>query len=81
VPFPNESSCRIKEPGNFQKGSFRRISQKSGGKVFYIIIGRLKGKTTTTAQAYRYPIKGWTIAQARSHCSEHDGRFEAAGGD
>ena len=46
-----------------------------------IIMGRLKGKTTMTEQAYRYPKTSWSASQARSHCSEHGGRFEAAGGD
>jgi len=78
VPYPNESSCRLKSPDSFQKGSFRRISQKAEGKIFHIIIGRLKGQKTTTAQAFRYPTKEWTIAQARKHCREHDGRFEPA---
>ena len=73
-PFPNEHACRVRTPGDFQPKSFRRIVQ---GKLS-IIIGRLKGKTTTTAQAYRYPTKSWTAARARAHCKKAGGSFEAA---
>ena len=80
-PFPNEHACRLKGPGGFQKGRFRRVSRRSAGKIYHIIMGRLKGQTTMTEQAYRYPKTSWSASQARSHCSEHDGRFEAASGD
>ena len=74
MPFPNEHSCRIREPSQFQKESFRRMTQKK----LDIIIGRLKGKTSTTTQAFRYPIDRWTVTEARMHCKENEGRFEAA---
>lgn len=79
MPFANEHACRIRRPGDFQANSFRRISQKSDGKRLDIIIGRLKGKTTTTTQAFRYPKDDWSASAARSHCTEHDGiLFEPA---
>ena len=78
MPFPNEHSCRLKPPGNFQPGSFRRSSRRSGGKRYDVIMGRLKGKPTMTEQTYRYPKSGWTAAEARRHCADHDGSFEAA---
>lgn len=31
-------------------------------------------------QAYRYPKSSWPAAQARAHCSRHNGSFEAATG-
>lgn len=74
MPLPNEHACRIRSPGEFQKDSFRRIKQ---GRLS-IIIGRLKGKTTTTTQSYRYPKSSWTPDAARKHCFDHDGKFEAA---
>lgn len=76
-PYPNEHSCRIEDPEKFQPNSFRRITQ---GKL-EIIIGRLKGKTTTTTQAFRYPKSKWTAAAARTHCEKQGGRFEAASSD
>jgi len=79
MPYPNEHSCRIKSPGLFQEGGFRRMSKKSDGKVFTLIIGKLKGQTTTTTQALRYPKKSWTKEQARKHCKDHGGiKFETA---
>jgi len=80
-PFPQEHSCRLLPPGNFQKGRFRRMQRKSGGKIYSIIIGRLKGQTNMTEQAYRYDRKSWSAAKARKHCSDHEGRFEAAEGE
>jgi regulator of replication initiation timing len=41
-------------------------------------MGRLNGKSAMTEQAYRYPKDAWSASEARSHCSEHGGRFEAA---
>ena len=78
-PFPNEHACRIRQPGEFQKDSFRRITRKADGKDLDIIIGRLKGKTTTTTQAFRYPKDQWTESQARKHCTDNKGiLFEPA---
>lgn len=81
APYPNEHACRVREPGEFQKGSFRRISRKADGKTLDIIIGKLKGKTTTTTQAFRYPKDEWTSDAARKHCKDHSGKtFEPAKG-
>ena len=74
MPYPNEHACRIVSPGAFQKGSFRRIKQ---GRLS-IIIGRLKGKTTTTTQAFRYPTDSYSAEAARAHCKKQGGSFEAA---
>lgn len=73
MPLPNEYSCRIRDPSTMQKGSFRRIKE---GRLS-IIIGKLKGKTTTTTQAYRYPKKLWSKEEARNHCKKHKGSFTA----
>ena len=74
MPYSGEHSCRLKSPSSFQEDSFRRISE---GKLD-IIIGKLKGESNTTAQAYRYPKSKWSESEARSHCQEHDGSFEPA---
>jgi len=85
MPYPNFHSCRIKSPGLFQDGSIKtkEVGTKEGkgprdGKKLSIIIGRLKGKTTTTTQAFHYPKDTWTELQARTHCKENKGTFEAA---
>jgi len=46
--------------------------------ILSIIIGRLKGESKTTTQAYRYPTADWTEDAARKHCQDNDGRFEPA---
>lgn len=74
MPYPGEHSCRISEPSRFQPKSFRRIVQ---GKLA-IIIGKLTGESTTTTQAFRYPIDDWSEADARAHCKDQKGRFESA---
>jgi len=77
MPYPNEHACRLKDPGGFQKGSFRRIKRGNLG----IIIARPKGTTKTTAQAYRYPTANYTAAQAKAHCKKAGGSFAAATGE
>ncbi|MFH1556817.1 MAG: hypothetical protein ABII76_18500 [Pseudomonadota bacterium] len=85
-PYPNEHACRIRQPGEFQPDSFRRIKrgQHTGqgprdGKQVSIIMGKLKGETAMTTQAYRFSTDTWTEAQAREFCKEEDGTFEASG--
>jgi hypothetical protein len=34
-----------------------------------------------TEQAYRYPKDEWSADEARAHCKEHEGSFEAAKGE
>jgi len=77
--------CRVRPSNDFQEGSFRVITSgdKPGagprdGKQLKIRIGRPKGQDTTTAEAYLYPTGTWTEAQAREHCGEQKGSFEAA---
>lgn len=77
-PYPNEHACRLRSPDDFQDGSFRRTERKHDGKTYYVIMGRLEGESTMTEQAYRYPKDGWEVGEARSHCKDHDGSFEAA---
>ena len=74
MPYPNEHSCRLREPGEFEPKSFRRMAS---GKVS-LIIGKLKGESKTTAQAIRYPKSGWTASEAAADCRKKGGKFEAA---
>ena len=80
MPFPNEHSCRLKPPSDFQDGSFRRTSRKSGEKPYSVIMGKLKDEDAMTEQAYRYPKDAWEADEAKAHCKEHEGAmFEPAG--
>ncbi len=75
MPYPNEHSCRLAEPGEFQPNSFRRINH---GDKIEIIIGKMRGKSTTTTQALRYPVDKWTPEDAQADCEKRGGKFEAA---
>ena len=68
-PYPNEHSCRVKEPSLFDPKSFRRKNIADG---IDIILGKLKGKTTMTTQAYRFKKDKFTIAQAKKWLKDHD---------
>jgi len=76
-PEPEETEntirIRVKDPGGFQEGSFRTITIDKGRGI-QAVIGRLKGETTTTVQAYLFnKEKGnWTIAKAQAWVKEHE---------
>jgi len=78
VPYPSEHAARIINPGEFQTDSFRRKSISAG---IDIIIGKLKGKTNTTTQAYRFKKSQFTADQAKAWLKKHKIKytsFEAA---
>ena len=77
-PFPNEHSCRLQEPSKFDR--MRRGKRKHGGKEYSIIFGHVKGGDSWEEQAYRYAKDTWAADEARTHCKDHDGSFEAASG-
>lgn len=62
MPYLNEHAARIINMNEFEQNSFRRKNIASG---IDIIIGKLKGKTTTTTQAYRFDAKKFTADQAK----------------
>ena len=77
-PFPNEHACRLRNPDDFEEGSFRRTTRESDGKKYSVIMGKLEGEDTLTEQAYRYDKEVWDADDAKTHCKDHDGTFEAA---
>lgn len=83
MPFPNEHACRLREPGEFQDDSFRRITREtSEGKSFDVIRADRQDTGETQDQSHRYPTSRWSEDEARQHCQEHDGiKFEPASGD
>ena len=79
MPYANEHACRLRKPGEFQKGTFVRSSREHEGKEYDVIQGRLKGEDTLTDQAFRYPKDTWDVDEARDHCTDHEGiLFEPA---
>ena len=68
----NEVRYRVREPGQFQEDSFRRITLKKDKPRVFAVIGRLKGEATTTTQALRFPKDDdWTIPKARTWIKAH----------
>ena len=76
MPYPNFHSCRVKDPGLFESGSFRTLHTKTKGLT--LISAKLKSSGKSEVQAYRYDKKIWNRGRAASHCSSHSGSFEAA---
>lgn len=72
MPLRTEYSCRLREPEEFQKKSFRRIAS---GDVD-LIIARPHGMTKTRAQAIRYPRELWDEKDAKRSCKKRQGKFE-----
>ncbi len=68
MPFPNQHAARVKAPTLFKQGSFRTKEITPG---INIIMGRLKGETTMTTQAYRFEKSKFTVAQAKAWLKEH----------
>ncbi len=68
----NEIRHRIREPGEFEPNSFRRVTLQAARPQVFAIIGKLKGETKTTVQALRFPKdQGWTVAKAKEWVKEH----------
>lgn len=68
----NEIRFRVKEPGKFKEGSFRRITIKKDKPKIFGIIGKLKGETSTTLQSLRFPKDdGWTKDKAKKWISDN----------
>jgi HK97 family phage prohead protease len=68
----NEIRHRLRDPGDFQEGSFRRITLQRDKPRVFGVIGKLKGETTTTLQALRFPKDdGWTMATAKKWLADH----------
>jgi HK97 family phage prohead protease len=77
--YPNEHAARVKNPDLFESDSFRR--KEIGNRGVIAIIGKLKGETTTTIQAYRFPKDKFTAEQAQKWLDDNDVKpieFEAA---
>jgi len=75
-PFPNEHSCVLTDAGKYDK--FRRGTRDHEGKKYAVLYGHVKGGETWEDHSFRYDKETWTSAEAKAHCAEHKGTFEAA---
>lgn len=78
MPLSNFHSCSVRDSGLVDPESIRTVDSDIGGKPVKIVIGRLKGQTTTVALSFRYPTSSWSADDAAGHCGDSGGRFEAA---
>ena len=77
-PYPNEHAARVRDPGDFQANSFKSVAlpKSKGGKGgVRMVIGRLKGQTTTTAQTYRFPADLYTAAEAKAWLKDNEVKY------
>jgi len=78
MPYPNEHSARLKDPGQFE--SFARENNKGGNGVDFIY-GIKEGKSEI--QAIRFDKKKFTVQEAKKWLKDHDQNyidFEPASG-
>jgi len=91
MPYANEHSARLRDPGDFDADSFRRTNggtiygSKKVPETIAIIWGKLKGKAApddpVLPQALRFPTKNWTVAEAKKWLKDNEIKyisFEAA---
>jgi len=67
----NTIRIRVRDPDDFQEGSFRTIRIGSEDEGIQATIGRLKGETSTTVQSYIFDKDKWTVARAQAWVDEH----------
>jgi cation transport regulator ChaB/uncharacterized Zn finger protein (UPF0148 family) len=74
APDITETYIRLRQkgPNDFDKETFRTISL-STSRGIKAIIGRLKGKTTTTVQSYLFDKTKWNVKDAQTWVKKHQG--------
>lgn len=75
-PYPNEHACRLESPDKYDQ--FRRVKREHEGKEYSVIRGKLKDEAKWEDQAFRYDKEVWAEDEAKTHCKDHDGKFEPA---
>jgi hypothetical protein len=79
MPYPNEHSCRLQDPDQYDSFARGECDQKHNGKCIDVIYGiKNNPKRHSEVQALRYPTKNWTESEARDHCKTRKGSFEPA---
>lgn len=68
------------DPDQYDRFTRGECDQKHDNKCIDVIYGwkKKEGKEVSEVQALRYSVKVWTEGDARAHCKERGGTFEAA---
>ena len=74
-PSKENHICRINN-GDYSR--FRSSKRTHNGKPYTIRYGIKKSDGKAEEYEYFYPVEHWTVSEAKSHCKDHDGKFEAA---
>jgi len=87
MPYPNEHSARLKNPGDFDPKSFRRTNggtiygTKKVPKTIAIIWAKLKTKKKPKdpphPQALRFPVKSWTVQKAKKWLKDNNVKYQS----
>lgn len=63
---------RVRNPAQFQEGSFRTVPLKKTGKKINSVMGRLKNEDTMKIQSLIFPKEdGWTSTEAKGWLVDH----------
>ena len=69
-------TCLLLEPKEINIIGSRKKSAENG-KQFSIIFGIPRRGDSSVEQSYEYPKDTWTVKEAKVHCKQHGGNFEA----
>jgi len=75
-PYPEEHSCRLENPDDFDKFRRQNCAQKHDNKCIDVIYGIKDNKSKI--QALRYKTSIWKVDDAEEHCKSRKGTFEKA---
>lgn len=75
-PLPNEHTSLLEDPAQFESFQRKNCAEKHDEKYIDIIYG-IKGDRSII-QSLRYNKDTWTDSEAKAHCEERGGKFEAA---
>ncbi len=69
----NEIKIRVRDPEDFEKESFRRVTLQADKPRIFAVIGKPKDKDKTEVQLLRFPkADDWTIDKASKWAEDHD---------
>ena len=74
-PSEDNHICRLSDK---EHDKFRSAKRKHDGKPYTIRYGKIKGSAKWEEYEYFYPVSDWSSSEAKAHCKDHKGRFEAA---
>jgi len=67
----NTVRIRVRDPGDFQDGSFRTITIGDEDQGIQAVIGKPKGETSTEVQSYVFDKEKWDVERAQAWVDEN----------